>query len=248
MNELLFVIEIVLTFGCVVAFGKLFGKNGLAAWIAVAMILANLTTPKAITLFGIDATLGTIMFASTFLATDIMTERYGGNEARKGVAIGIGGALVFMVCTQIALLYTPSASDFASASMADLFALNLRMSIASITMCLLANLADVWLFERIKKATNGKHLWLRNNVATAVCNCLENFAFVFLAFGGLMPVEVILEIAVSTSLIELGLAVCDTPFIYAARALMKGESAIGEPRELDTERAENSERAPRECA
>lgn len=68
MNELLFFLEIVLTFGCVVAAKKIFGKAGLIAWIAIAMILANLTVVKTVNLFGIDATLGNIMFASTFLA------------------------------------------------------------------------------------------------------------------------------------------------------------------------------------
>ena len=55
MNELLFFLEIVLTFGCVVAAKKIFGKAGLIAWIAIAMILANLTVVKTVNLFGIDA-------------------------------------------------------------------------------------------------------------------------------------------------------------------------------------------------
>ena len=109
MNELLFFLEIVLTFGCVVAAKKIFGKAGLIAWIAIAMILANLTVVKTVNLFGIDATLGNIMFASTFLAGDMLNENYGRQAAHKGILVGLGGVLVFMVCTQISLLYTPGA-------------------------------------------------------------------------------------------------------------------------------------------
>lgn len=95
MNELLFFLEIVLTFGCVVAAKKIFGKAGLIAWIAIAMILANLTVVKTVNLFGIDATLGNIMFASTFLAGDMLNENYGRQAAHKGILVGLGGVLVF---------------------------------------------------------------------------------------------------------------------------------------------------------
>lgn len=143
MNELLFFLEIVLTFGCVVAAKKIFGKAGLIAWIAIAMILANLTVVKTVNLFGIDATLGNIMFASTFLAGDMLNENYGRQAAHKGILVGLGGVLVFMVCTQISLLYTPSTTDVSHDAMALLFALNLRTSIASVAMCILANWLNV---------------------------------------------------------------------------------------------------------
>lgn len=225
MNGLLFILEIVLTFGCVVAAKQLFGKVGLIAWIAIAMILANLTVVKTVDLFGINTTLGNIMFASTFLAGDMLNENYGRKAARNGIIVGICAILVFMACTQICLLYTPSTSDISQDSMAVLFTLNLRTSIASIVMCLLANLASVYLYAKLRDLTKGKYLWLRNNLTTVTCNCLENFLFVFLAFAGIYPAEQMLAIAFSTCVIEVLLAVCDTPFLYLSRKSFKLASA-----------------------
>lgn len=222
MNEALFFIEIILTFGCVVAAKKIFGKAGLIAWIAIAMILANLTVVKTIDLFGIEATLGNIMFASTFLAGDMLNENYGRQAAHKGILIGLAGVLVFMVCTQISLLYTPSTSDISQEAMVLLFTLNLRTSIASVAMCVLANWLNVSLYAKTRELTNGKYLWLRNNVTTITCNCIENFLFVLLAFGGIYSMEQILAIALSTCAIEIFLALCDTPFLYLSR----GESKL----------------------
>lgn len=222
MNEALFFIEIILTFGCVVAAKKIFGKAGLIAWIAIAMILANLTVVKTIDLFGIEATLGNIMFASTFLAGDMLNENYGRQAAHKGILVGLAGVLVFMVCTQISLLYTPSTSDISQEAMVLLFTLNLRTSIASVAMCVLANWLNVSLYAKIRELTNGKYLWLRNNVTTITCNCIENFLFVLLAFGGIYSMEQILAIALSTCAIEIFLALCDTPFLYLSR----GESKL----------------------
>lgn len=101
--------------------------------------------------------------------------------------------------------------------MAALFSLNLRITASSMLMYIIANLADITLFEKIKTVTKGKHLWVRNNVATIVCNCLENFGFIFLAFYGIYDARTCFEIAVATSVIEIVAAVCDTPFLYLSK-------------------------------
>ena len=74
MNEILLAVEVILTFGAVVLAKKLFGKAGLMAWMPLAMVLANLTVVKLVSIAGVEASLGNVMFASTFLATDMMVE------------------------------------------------------------------------------------------------------------------------------------------------------------------------------
>jgi len=216
-NELIFVLEIVFTFGCVVAAKKFFGRVGLIAWIAVAMVLANLTVVKTVDLFGINTTLGNIMFASTFLAGDMLNENYGKRTAQRGIIIGVSAVVVFMVCTQVGLLYQPAQIDIAHESMTTLFALNLRTSISSVVVLLLANLLNVWLYAKLRELMQGKYLWIRNNVTTIVSNCLENFLFVFFAFAGIFSLTEMLTLVFSTCLIEIILALCDTPFMYLSR-------------------------------
>jgi uncharacterized PurR-regulated membrane protein YhhQ (DUF165 family) len=63
-------------------------------------------------------------------------------------------------------------------------------------------------------------------VATILCNCLENFGFIGLAFAGIYDFGTIITIAVSTSIIEAIVAVCDTPFLYAARRIKCGDEAV----------------------
>lgn len=213
MNELLFIGAIVLAFPCVALVGKFFGKCGLVAWIAIATILANILTAKQITLFGLDVTLGNVMFSSTYLATDILSERCGLKVARKAVNIGALSALVFIVTSQYCLLFTPNAFDFVNESMKSLFAISFRTTSASVILFYLANLADVYLFEKIKQKLPSK-LWVRNNVATIVCNCTENFLFMLGAFLGIMTFKECLMLALTTSVVEAIVGVCDTPFVY----------------------------------
>jgi len=216
MNELVFVAELLIVFGLVLFVSKIFKKEGLIAWVGLASVLANVITAKNADIFGLSTAIGTVMFASTFLATDILSELYGKKEAKKAIYFGLFSSVVLIIATQVALLYKPSDFDYADKSMRSLFGLNLRISISSIVMYFIANMADIYIFDKLKQKTNNKMLWLRNNVATIICNCLENFGFIFFAFVGIYDMPTILTIALSTSIIELIAALVDTPFLYLA--------------------------------
>lgn len=223
MNELIIIGEIIAVFTILLICKKLFGKNGLIAWVGLATVLANIITAKNVNVFGLSTAIGTVMFASTFLATDILAEYYSVQDAKKAVKVGLFSNIILIVSTQIALLYTPSEFDYANGAMQTLFSLNLRISIASAAMYYIANMADIYVFSKIKEKTEGKMLWLRNNVATMLCNCLENFGFIGLAFAGIYDFGTIMTIAISTSIIEAIVAVCDTPFLYLAKRMKCGD-------------------------
>ena len=85
-------------------------------------------------------------------------------------------------------------------------------------MYFVSNMADIYIFEKIKEKVPGK-LWLRNNVSTMICNSIENYLFSFLAFAGLMDITTILSIATLASVLEIVIAACDTPFLYLSKKL-----------------------------
>ena len=218
MNILLGIVSLLLTFSLLIIVEKLFEKEGLFVWVSIATIIANILVCKSIELFSFTTNLGNILFASSFLATDIMSEKYGAKESRKASILGVVSQVIFVIMTQIGLLYIPAPEDLAQESMKGLFSINLRVSIASIVMYFVSNMADIYIFEKIKEKVPGK-LWLRNNVSTMICNSLENYFFSFLAFAGLMDIPTILSIATLASILEIVIAVCDTPFLYLSKKL-----------------------------
>lgn len=219
MNELIGIIEIVVIFGLLLLTKKLFGKTGLIVWSSVALIVANIQVCKNIEIFGIATALGNVMFASTFLATDILTECYGAKEAKKSIIIGVASVILFLIGMQFTLLFRPSELDIIDTSMKTLFTLTPRVCISSLVMCALANMADVYLYDKLKKATNGKYMWLRNNICTIVCNGLENFGFMFLAFAGIFTFKDMIVMSLMGCVIEGIIALCDTPFLYLAKKI-----------------------------
>lgn len=219
MNNILLIISIIGVFGTLLVIKKVLGKEGLIGWLGIASILANILIIKSVDLFGISATLGNVLFASNFLATDILTENYGYKEAKKGVKFGIASVLIFLAVTQVALLFVPNSQDFAQESFKTLFSLVPRISIASISLFALSNVLDIKLYEFLRKKTNGKKMWLRNNLCTILCNGGENFLFYIIAFGGIMDINTILTIGISATIIETFIALCDTPFLYLSKKI-----------------------------
>ena len=215
MNELNLVIEIVCMFTLLILCNRLFKKEGVIAWVGIATVLANIMTAKNANMFTLSTATGTVLFASTFLATDILSECYSKEDAKKAVYIGLFADIVLIISAQLVLRYIPSEIDYAHGAMATLFSLNIRISIASAVMYFIANMADVYIFNNLKN--KGTKLWVRNNISTILCNCLENFGFFFLAYIGVFDIKTILTIAFSTSIIEMLIAVFDTPFVYLAK-------------------------------
>ena len=216
MNIALGFVNILVTFSLVVLIEKLFKKEGLYVWVSIATILANLTVCKMIDVFNFTTSLGNVIFASTFLATDIISEKYSAKEARKAVYLSMFAGITFIIITQLTLLFTPSSEDVVQGAMKTLFAINLRTSIASMGMFFIANMLDIYIYNKLKEKLP-KKLWLRNNVATITCNCIENYFFNTLAFIGIFSLPVIISIATTTTIIEIVIAVCDTPFLYFSK-------------------------------
>ena len=106
-NEVLLLLSVLIIYGSTLIFLKVFGKQGLYCFTSIATIAANIEVLIVVIAFGMEMTLGNVLFASTFLVTDIISEIYGKKEAKTAVHIGIATSIIFIVLSQWWLLYTP---------------------------------------------------------------------------------------------------------------------------------------------
>ena len=76
--ELLWVALLLFSFACVLVMLRLFGVWGLTIYMCVALIAANLQVLKTVqfALWDSPVALGTVLFSTTFLCTDILTEYF----------------------------------------------------------------------------------------------------------------------------------------------------------------------------
>ncbi len=228
-NELIWFAEILANFFLIILAYKLFGKWGLIMWIPVSVIVANIQVVQTVELFGFAATLGNVVYATSFLITDILSENYGKKEANKAVWIGFFSLISMTLLMNIALLYTPLAGDdFAvktQESTRTIFSLMPRIAFASLSAYLLSQHHDVWAFHFWKnRFPTDRQLWIRNNLSTMVSQLLDSGVFVLIAFYGVFETAILFEIFMTTYLLKFIVAAADTPFVYIGKAIHRKDS------------------------
>lgn len=222
MNEFLFLVTIGVNFTGILIAYKLFGKLGLFIWAGLASVITNIEVTKCIDMFGLSVTLGNVIYSSTFLATDILSEIYGGKDARKAVWIGFFTSIAFTVIIQISMLFEPNSQDFVSASMNTVFGLLPRLTVASLIAYLVSNMLDTFLYDKFKKRFPN-HLWLRNNASTMISQLVDNVVFTAIAWIGVFDINTMIELGITSQIIKMVIALCDTPFLYMARKIKPRE-------------------------
>lgn len=234
-NELLLAASVFVFFGGLLVFFRLFGKNGIYTWTVICTISANIEVLILVRAFGMDMTLGNVLFASSFLATDIMSELFGKKEASRCVWIGIASNLAFIAISQSWFLYTPAASDTLSAPIRTVFANTPRVMLASLIGYAVSELYDVWAYHALwswserKSGDKRRFLWLRNNGSTLVSQLINTLVFNLLAFAGFYPAATVTSIIVTGYVIYIITSLADTPFLYLARRLAERTTTLSTP-------------------
>ena len=224
MNEIILLASVVVIYGSVLVAYKLFGKNGLFAFSAVATVLANIEVLILVDAFGMEQTLGNVMFASTYLITDILSENESKKDASKAVYIGIFTSVIMLVFTGMWLLYTPSASDVAMPAIRQIFSKTPRLMLASTLGYAVSQRFDVWLYHAwwdftSKRGNTRKFLWLRNNGSTLISQIINTVLFTTVAFVGMYDMGTVVAIMISSYVIYIFTSLLDTPVVYIARRM-----------------------------
>lgn len=203
---------------------RLYGRQGLYAVIVLNIMLSNLQGPKLTTVFGMQTSLGMIIYSGIYFATDILSERYGKREANRAVMIGFFTSIIVIAMTSISLLFLPTSDpekkEFAETihtAIATLFGFTPRFVLGSLFAYLISQRLDVFTFHYIKEKTNGRMLWLRNNASTMSSQLVDTALYSTIVWWGLFDFKTAVELALAKYVFKVIIAALDTPFIYWAR-------------------------------
>ena len=225
-----FVVWIILLFFCflsILIFLKLFSFAGLYVYSALAVIIGNIQVLKTVDFFYSPepVALGTVLFASTFLCTDILSEHFGKDKAQKNVLISFVSFLFVTIVMLVTIGFNPSANDWAQDSLENIFTPMSRFFIASMIAYLVSQYFDVWIYSTIKNLTMNRFLWLRNNLSTILSSLIDNTVFSILAWIILNPnpetfYNVIMIYILGTYILRIFIALIDTPFMYLSKIFL----------------------------
>ena len=196
--------------------------------------------PVSINLFGnsysFNLTCGVLLWPVVFVMTDIINEYYG----RRGVKflswLAIGLIAFGFIMVFLAIKTTPPGwwieskkeigIDNMNSAFNGIYGQGLGIIIASMTAFLVAQLVDVIVFHRIKRATGEKKIWLRATGSTVVSQFIDSFIVLLIAFyfypkwvpgqGNPWPFGQVLAICIVNYIYKFTMAIILTPLIYLA--------------------------------
>lgn len=219
----------------------------LIALFVTALVTAQLTAAKVLE-FTLPITVpiagntlvmpgAALAYALTYFASDCVTELYGKRNAQ--VMVNIGFLMNFVLLALVwSTIWAPAAQSSAVAPETFRRVLGASTSIVlgSLVAFLVSQNWDVVVFHRLREATDGAQLWLRNIGSTATSQIIDTILFVGIAFviapqvlgtGSALPTSVVVQLIVGQYLLKLLIALFDTPFVYAVVGIVRSDRPTG---------------------
>lgn len=210
INELIFIIHaIVIAVASLIALAG--GSGALIAFISVQCILANLMVLKQITLFGLEATCADSFSIGATLGLNLLQEYYGKDAARKAIVVNLSLLLLYVIMTQIQLIYIPSEADYTQSYFIAIFSVMPRIIGASFIAFFVSQSLDYWLYGFLRRSWEKRFLVLRNYASVLASQLVDTILFSLLGLYGIVHnVGHVILIAYIIKIAAIALAV---PFI-----------------------------------
>jgi len=216
-NELLLILTLPVYYGMAVLAYRLLGRAGIYAFTAFATIVANIEVLALVEAFGLQMTLGNVLFATIFTCSEILCEMENEKAAKLTVPISAGVTVLFAILAQSWTWYTTDASTTILSS----FANAPRVLIASLLVNVISQYVQIWVYERIwtvqKRSLAG--LWIRSNGATLIAQLVNTILFTVFAFAGIFDTTTLWQVMLTSYTIFIVTSLFDTPVLYFTRWL-----------------------------
>lgn len=189
--------------------------------IVSAEMMGGKTFPLFDTSFiKLNASVTIFLIPLIFSINDVITEVYGPERTRSVIRSGFIIILLLFLFSLFATALPPSLRFEKSETAYDLiFKQGAKISFASLVAFAVADLMDVLIFIRIRKALGSKALWFRNNASNFLSQFLDTSLFMTLAFYDLnLSVHAngifLGSLIIPYWLLKCTMSIIETPFVY----------------------------------
>ncbi len=192
----------------------------LSGFYSALVVISNVLAFKIVKLiFYVPA--GVITYPFTFLITDLVSEVFGKDEAKKVVRTGIAVSLFYVLVVKLAVFIRPAEIFGFQQQFSTVLNSSVRITLAGLIAFIVSQSVDVEIFHFWKKLTGKSRKWLRNNFSTIPSQFIDTFIFIILAFWGIYPPEDVFSMIFGQFVVKFVFAVADTPFFYLFSNLME---------------------------
>lgn len=215
----------------------------LAEIIGVKIFSGELTLgiePAGWTLLGgyvldFNLTAGAVIWPIVFITTDIINE-YFGKKGVKKISFITAGFIGYIFIIIILVTKLPPAPFWLEVNATDnqgnpfnidfafntIFRQGLGIIIGSLVAFLLGQLLDVYIFQKLRRITGSKMIWLRATGSTLVSQFIDSFVVLGIAFYifGNWSVAQIISVGIINYVYKFSVAIILTPLLYVGHRLI----------------------------
>lgn len=180
-----------------------------------------------------NLTAGVIIWPVVFVTSDLINE-YFGKPGVKRISYLTAGLIAYSFLIIFITMNLPPAGWWMDANSTDsagnyfnmdfafnkIFGQGQRIILGSLTAFLIGQLTDVFVFQRMRKITGPRYLWLRATGSTLVSQFIDSFVVLFIAFSGTFSTTQILAIGITNYIYKFLVAIVLTPLIYFGHTLI----------------------------
>ncbi len=225
-----------------IALAGLFITNALIAEFVGVKIFALEDTlglePFDWRLFGqsgsLSFTAGVMLWPVVFIMTDIINEHFGVRGVRLISWLAVGLIVYAFLFAYLAIELAPAGwwvtigaergvPDM-QAAFAGVFGQGLWTIGGSVTAFIAGQLIDVTVFDRIRRATGERWIWLRATGSTAISQLIDSFIVLYIAFvlgPQHWPIPLFLAVGTVNYAYKMSMAVALIPLLYLGRRLIR---------------------------
>ncbi len=218
-----------------VVLSGIFLTNALIAEMIGVKIFSGETTlglqPANLDIFGFsmdfNLTAGAVIWPVVFITSDLINE-YFGQPGVKRISYLTAGFIAYSFIVIFLTIRLPPAGWWMEANNQDsagnyfnmdfafnkIFGQGQRIILGSLSAFIIGQLADVWVFQKLRKVTGHGKLWLRATGSTLISQLIDSFVVLFIAFYGTFSNTQIVAIGITNYIYKFTIAILLTPLIY----------------------------------
>lgn len=222
----------------------IFLTNAIIAEIIGVKIFSGEATlglqPVNIRLFGefvldFNLTAGALIWPVVFITTDIINEYFGKEGVRK-ISFLTAFLILFVFVTIYIVTLLPPADFWIDINSEDsegnafnidyafktIFRQGLGIIVGSLTAFLIGQLLDVYIFQKLRRLTGSKMIWLRATGSTLVSQFVDSFVVLVIAFyiWGNWSLSQVMAVGIINYIYKFTVAILLTPLIYLGHYLI----------------------------
>ncbi len=202
-----------------------------------------------------NLTAGVILWPVIFIMTDIINEYFGKQGVIKITYFTV--LLISYTFVIISIVTFLSPADFwininnsdntgnpfdISFAFNKIFRQGLGIIIGSLTAFLIGQFLDIFIFQRLRRITGSKMIWLRATGSTLVSQLIDSFVVLTIAFYifGNWSVSQVISVGIINYIYKFTIAIVLTPVLYLGHFIIDGYLGKEEADKMANEAAKKS--------